>query len=157
MWYRTVHILVSHSFPTAARFTRPLLLLHSNSRIRPLACSGFYELHLLRGLPGSLLPLGLYQIACFGTRPSSILSTCSSQSCLYLIILSLTENTPNSFLISAIEVRSPTGADFSSSPCVQTGSGAHPASYPMSTGGSFPRPRRDADHSPPSSAEIKNE
>jgi hypothetical protein len=39
----------------------------------------------------------------------------------------------------AIEVRSPTGAeDFSSSPCVQTGSGAHPASYPMGTGGPFP-------------------
>jgi hypothetical protein len=31
-----------------------------------------------------------------------------------------------------IEVRSPTEAeDFSSSPCVQTGSGAHPDSYPM--------------------------
>jgi hypothetical protein len=52
-------------------------------------------------------------------------------------------------------------AAFSSSPCVQTGSGAHQASYPMGTGGPFPggkgRPRRDADHSPPSSAEIKNE
>jgi hypothetical protein len=52
----------------------------------------------------------------------------------------------------AIEVRSPTGAeDFSSSPCVQTGSGAHPASYLMGTGGPFPggkaRPGRDADHS----------
>jgi hypothetical protein len=61
----------------------------------------------------------------------------------------------------AIEVRSPTGADFSSSPCVQTGSGAHPASYPMGTGCSFPgskaRPGRDADHSPPSSAKVKNE
>jgi hypothetical protein len=34
-----------------------------------------------------------------------------------------------------IEVRSPTEAeDFSSSLCVQTGSGAHPASYPMGTG-----------------------
>jgi hypothetical protein len=59
----------------------------------------------------------------------------------------------------AIEVRSPTGANFSSSPCVQTGPG--PASYPMGTGGSFPggkaRPGRDADHSPPSSAEVKNE
>jgi hypothetical protein len=34
-----------------------------------------------------------------------------------------------------IEVRSPTGAEnFSSSPCVQTGSEAHPASYPMGTG-----------------------
>jgi hypothetical protein len=61
-----------------------------------------------------------------------------------------------------IEVRSSTGAeDSSSSPCVQTGSGAHPASYPMGTGGSFPggkaRSGRDADHSPPSSAEVKNE
>jgi hypothetical protein len=61
----------------------------------------------------------------------------------------------------AIEVRSPIGADFSSSLCVQTGSGAHPASYPMGTGGSFPgskaRPGRDANHSPPFSAEVKNE
>jgi hypothetical protein len=62
----------------------------------------------------------------------------------------------------AIEVRSRTGEeDFSSSPCVQTSSGAHPASYPLGTGGSFPggkaRPGRDADHSPPSSAEFKNE
>jgi hypothetical protein len=61
-----------------------------------------------------------------------------------------------------IEVRSPTGAeDFSSSPCVQTGSGAHPASYPVGTGSPFPggkaRPGRDANHSPPSSAEVKYE
>jgi hypothetical protein len=51
--------------------------------------------------------------------------------------------------------------DFSSSLCVQTGSGAHPASYAMGTGGPFPggkaRPGRDADHSPPSSSEVKNE
>jgi hypothetical protein len=35
--------------------------------------------------------------------------------------------------------------------CVQTGSGAHPASYPMATGGSFPglkRLGREADRSP---------
>jgi hypothetical protein len=61
----------------------------------------------------------------------------------------------------AIEVRSPTGADFSSSPCIQTSSEAHPASYPMGTGGPFPggkaRPGRDADHSPPSCAEVKYE
>jgi hypothetical protein len=62
----------------------------------------------------------------------------------------------------AIGVRSPVGAkDFSSSLCVQTGSGAHPASCTMGTGGSFPgckaRPGRDADHSPPSSAEVRNE
>jgi hypothetical protein len=36
---------------------------------------------------------------------------------------------------------------------VQTGSGAHPASYPMGTGGSFPG--REAEHSNPSSAEVK--
>jgi hypothetical protein len=51
--------------------------------------------------------------------------------------------------------------DFSSSLCDQTGSGAHPASCPMGTGGSFPggkaRPARDADHSPPSRSEVKNE
>jgi hypothetical protein len=40
-----------------------------------------------------------------------------------------------------------------------TDSGAHPASYPMGTRGSFPgvkRPGREADHSPPYSAEVKN-
>jgi hypothetical protein len=51
--------------------------------------------------------------------------------------------------------------DFSSSFCVQTGSGAQPASCTMSTGGSFPgtkaRPGRDADHSSPSSAEVEND
>jgi hypothetical protein len=39
---------------------------------------------------------------------------------------------------------------------VQKGSAAHLVSYPMGTGGSFPgvkRPDREADHSPPSSAE----
>jgi hypothetical protein len=49
----------------------------------------------------------------------------------------------------------------SSGLCVQTGSGAHPASCPIGTGGNFPggkaRPGRDTDHSPPSSAEVKNE
>jgi hypothetical protein len=62
----------------------------------------------------------------------------------------------------AIGVRSPAGAkDFSSSLFVQTGSGAHPASCTVGTGGPFPggkgRPGRDADHSPPSSAEVVNE
>jgi hypothetical protein len=59
-------------------------------------------------------------------------------------------------------VRSPTEAeDFSSNLCIQTGSGAHPASYTVGTGGSFPggkaRPGRDADHSPPSSVVVKKE
>jgi hypothetical protein len=42
----------------------------------------------------------------------------------------------------------------------QNGFGAHPASYPMGTRGSFPRvkqPGREADHSPPSNAVVKNE
>jgi hypothetical protein len=53
------------------------------------------------------------------------------------------------------------GRGFFSIPSIQTGSGAHPASYLMGTGGSFPggkaRPGRDADHSPPSNAEVKYE
>jgi hypothetical protein len=61
----------------------------------------------------------------------------------------------------AIGVRSPAGSKyFSSIVCVQTGSGAHPAFCIMGTGGPFPggkaRPGRDADHSPPSSAEVVN-
>jgi hypothetical protein len=61
----------------------------------------------------------------------------------------------------AIGVRFSAGAkDFSSIPCVQTGSGAHPASCTVGTGGPFPvakaRPGRDANHSPPSSAEVEN-
>jgi hypothetical protein len=62
----------------------------------------------------------------------------------------------------AIGVPSPTGKkDGSSVLCVQTGSGAQPASCPIGTGGPFPggkaRPGRDADHSPPSSADVVNE
>jgi hypothetical protein len=62
----------------------------------------------------------------------------------------------------AIGVRSPAGAkDFSYSLCVQTGSGAHPASCTIGTGGPFTRgkarPGHDADHSPLSSAEVVNE
>jgi hypothetical protein len=62
----------------------------------------------------------------------------------------------------AIGVRSPAGTkDLSSSLCVQTGSGAHQAPCTLGTGGTLPggkaRPGRDADHSPPSSAEVVNE
>jgi hypothetical protein len=62
----------------------------------------------------------------------------------------------------AVGVQSPLEVeDFSFNLCIQTGSGAHPASYPMGTGRPFPRgkarPGCDADHSPPSSAEVKNE
>jgi hypothetical protein len=60
-------------------------------------------------------------------------------------------------------VRSPTEAEvfLSSSFCIQTGPGAHPASCRVGTGGPFARgkirPGRDSDHSPPSSAEIKKQ
>jgi hypothetical protein len=62
----------------------------------------------------------------------------------------------------ATEVTSLAGAeDFSSSLCVQTGSGAHPASCPVGTWGPFPGGKawtgHDADHSLPFSAEVVNE
>jgi hypothetical protein len=51
--------------------------------------------------------------------------------------------------------------DFFSNLCVQTGSGAHPSSCTMGTGGPFPggkaRLWSDADHSPVSSTEVENE
>jgi hypothetical protein len=59
-------------------------------------------------------------------------------------------------------VRSPTEAeDFSSDLRILTVFEAHPASYKMSTGGSLPGdkalPGFDADHSPPSSTEVKKD
>jgi hypothetical protein len=47
-----------------------------------------------------------------------------------------------------LEFESLQGKDFSPLHVVQTGSGTHPASYPMGMGNSF--------HSPPTSAEVKN-
>jgi hypothetical protein len=59
-----------------------------------------------------------------------------------------------------IGVRFPAGdGNFSLQHHVQTGSGAHPASYPIGGRSYFPgvrRARREADNSPPSSAEVKN-
>jgi hypothetical protein len=57
-----------------------------------------------------------------------------------------------------IGFRFPAGAGNFSRHCIQSGSGAHPVSYPMGTRGSFPgvkRPGHKADHSPPSSADAK--
>jgi hypothetical protein len=51
------------------------------------------------------------------------------------------------------------GQDFSLLHNVQTGSKAHPASYPVGTGTisrGVKRPGLEADHSPPSSAEVKS-
>jgi hypothetical protein len=59
----------------------------------------------------------------------------------------------------AIGVRSPAGQRIFPLACVQTSSGAHSAYCTMGTGGPFPggkaRTGRDADHSPPSSAEVE--
>jgi hypothetical protein len=56
-------------------------------------------------------------------------------------------------------IRLPVGTgNFSLHHRVQNGSGAHPASYTMGTGAislRVKRPGREADHSPPSSAEVK--
>jgi hypothetical protein len=64
------------------------------------------------------------------------------------------------FLKSGIFKCSVGAKDFSSSLCVQTRSEAYPA-YSMGTRVSFSegkaRPGRDADHSPLSSTEVKNE
>jgi hypothetical protein len=51
------------------------------------------------------------------------------------------------------------GGNFSLHHRVQNGSGTHQASNPMGTSGSFPGVKaagREADHSPQSSAEVKN-
>jgi hypothetical protein len=56
------------------------------------------------------------------------------------------------------EFESRWGKEFSLFHVVQTGSGVHPTSYSMCTGGSFPgieRPGREADHSFPATAEVK--
>jgi hypothetical protein len=97
-----------------------------------------------------------------GFSPSSSVFLCQ-----YIIPPSLSRVSSGSIVSDyglddrAIGVRSRAGAkDFSSILCVQTGSGAHPASCAMGTGGPFPggkaRPGRDADHSP-HSAEVLNE
>jgi hypothetical protein len=56
------------------------------------------------------------------------------------------------------EFESRQGKKFSLLHIVQTGSGVHPTSYKMGTGGFSPevkRQGREADHSPPTSAEVK--
>jgi hypothetical protein len=57
-----------------------------------------------------------------------------------------------------VGVRVPVGLEFSLLHNVQTGSGAHPASYPMVQGALSPgvkRQGREADHPPPASIEVK--
>jgi hypothetical protein len=58
-----------------------------------------------------------------------------------------------------VVVRDPVSHDSSPLHVVQTGSDVNPASYPKGAGALSPRlkrPGREADHSPPISAEVKN-
>jgi hypothetical protein len=65
-----------------------------------MACSGFYEVNLLRDLAGSLL------LWAYTKEPASALVVLpffphvQCQYCLYFLLLLFIENTPNSFLIS---------------------------------------------------------
>jgi hypothetical protein len=57
-----------------------------------------------------------------------------------------------------VGVRVPVGEDYSPTYVVQIPSGAHPVSYPMDIGRSFPgvkRPGRETDNSPPNYADVK--
>jgi hypothetical protein len=54
-----------------------------------------------------------------------------------------------------VGVRDRVGQEFSLLCEVQTGSGVHPTSYTMGTGGSFLGSIAATDHSPPTSAEVK--
>jgi hypothetical protein len=58
-----------------------------------------------------------------------------------------------------VRVGVPVGSRIFTTQIVQTGSGVHATSYTMGTRDSFPgvkRPRREADHSPPTNAKVKN-
>jgi hypothetical protein len=58
-----------------------------------------------------------------------------------------------------LKLKVPVGAKISPLHIIQTSSGTHPGSYPMGTGGLSPgvkRPGREADRSPPTSAEVNN-
>jgi hypothetical protein len=127
----------------------PYRLVHGYRRF-----GGTYRSHLLKNLhlpQKDLLPIPMtyllmyvsYPVLC---EPGSSVSTASGYG--------LDDRT--------IKVRFPAEPKVSSSIlCVQTSSGAHPASCTKGTGGPFPgtkaRPGRDADHSPLFSAEVQNE
>jgi hypothetical protein len=68
--------------------------------------------------------------------------------------------TPGLLKVGLLAVWVPAGSrNFSLHHCVHTSSGPHPASYPVGTRGSYlgvKRPGREADHSFPSSAKVKN-
>jgi hypothetical protein len=85
----------------------------------------------------------------------------SSATSVCLLMVLVIGRHPHRFLTRSSENSLRPYRHISCNLCVQTGSGTHPASCTMGTGGPFPgakaRPGRDADHSPPSSAEVVNE
>jgi hypothetical protein len=96
-------------------------------------------------------------------------AACPYTDCLYVGLPRLQEPGSSGSVVfdyglddRAIGARSSAGAkDFSSKLCVQTGSGAYPASCTITIRRPFPgskaRRERDADQSTPSSAEVVNE
>jgi hypothetical protein len=140
---------------------RTFLLKHA-----AVVCEGHYSLHVMCHIAGisHVLPVTCPQILPRADTPSS--SSASSITCLNTFmklrqILCRQESgyfcrysdgldgrgsirgTANNFLLHS----------------VQTDSAAHPVFYPMGTGGSFTgvkRQRREAEHSLPSRAEVKN-
>jgi hypothetical protein len=113
----------------------------------------------------------LSSVYCKGLNPRSVSGIFTVKLCVTLYneksLLLIMSRVSSGSIVSgyglddrANGVRSPAGAkNLSYSLCVQTGSGAHPASCIMGTGGPFlgakARPGRDADHSPLSNAEYE--
>jgi hypothetical protein len=63
------------------------------------------------------------------------------------------------WMAKGLEFEPGQGQDLTPLHIIQTDSGAHPASYTVCTGGSFPGikwPKYEAEHSLPTSAEVKN-
>jgi hypothetical protein len=103
-----------------------------------------------------------YVVKCF---TNLIIKYCSLKSCVvHQILLDIFCLEPGQLSQYSVCLRTGRPGDRVLIPCrgsVQTGSGAHPASCPMGTGGPFLGGKaqlgHDTDHLPPSSAEVMNE
>jgi hypothetical protein len=102
--------------------------------------------------------VGLFQIKCLKMLIYNYIYNYScSTGFESLLVFAIIVRSRYSYGLTA-RVRFPAVQDFSLFHSVQTGPEAHPPSYPVGTWGSFlgiKRPGREADHSPPSSAEVK--
>jgi hypothetical protein len=81
---------------------------------------------------------------------------------MYIVFyIGISRSRDSSFSIKIGRFRFLAGARLYLLHSIQTGSGAHPASYPMGTGGDFLGGVKavrvfETEHSPPSSVEVKN-